>query len=107
MYFDIASLNEARKREIEHNLLRSPSACGCDEGAALGLLYLVVLMALVFAGDGPHSPAQWGLAFVGLCIAATIGKFAGIGVARIRLPRETQAVKELILTETAKKAGQQ
>jgi hypothetical protein len=100
---DIASLGEPRRREIERTLSRSLSACGCDEGAALGLLYLVVLVAFVIAGDGPRSMVQWGLAFVGLCGAAMVGKFAGIGIARMRLSRETQVLKEIILTQTVEK----
>jgi hypothetical protein len=96
----IANLDEPRLREIERNLSRNLSACGCGEGAALGLLYLVALLAVLIAGGGPSSPLQWSLALVGLCIATAVGKLAGIGVARMRLSREIRAVTRLIGIQT-------
>ena len=89
-------LDEPRQREIERKLSRSLPACGCGEGAALGLLYLFGILALLVAGGGPSSLFQWCLALIGFCMTVTAGKLAGIGVARLRLSRQIRSMGNFI-----------
>jgi hypothetical protein len=99
----MGDVDEPRQHEIERKFSRSLSACGCGEGAALGLLYLFGILALLITGGGPSSLFQWCLALVGFCIAVTAGRLAGIGVARVRLSRQIRSVGNFIAIEGSEK----
>jgi hypothetical protein len=91
------------QHEIERKLSPSLSACGCHEGAALGLLYLIGILALLIAGGGPNSLVQWCFALIGFCMTVTAGKLAGIGFARLRLSRKTRSMGNFTTEEIRKK----
>src|SRR5258706_997458 len=80
------------QHEIKRKLSPSLSTCGCDEGAALGLLYLIGILAWLIAGGGSNSLVQWCLVLVGFCMTVTAGKLAGIGLARLRLSPKTRSM---------------
>jgi hypothetical protein len=90
------------QHENKRKLSPSLSTCGCDEGAALGLLYLIGILAWLIAGGGPDSLVQWCLALVGFCMTVTAGKLTGIGFARLRLSRKTRSMGNFTAVEIGK-----
>lgn len=84
---DIAGLAKERQARLQRSLERSVSACGCNEGTVAGLLYLIVVPILYFAGRIAPSALGWagiGGGFIGVLV---IGKLIGIAAARLTLAR--------------------
>jgi hypothetical protein len=99
----MGDLDKPRQRGNERKSARTRSACGCNEGAALGLLYLFGILALLITGRGPGSLFEWCFALIGFCITLTAGKLAGIGLARVRIFRQIRAMGNSIALETRNK----
>jgi hypothetical protein len=94
------------QHEIKRKLSPSISTCGCDEGAALGLLYLIGILVWLIAGGGSNSLVQWCIALLGFCMTLTAGKLAGIGFARLRLSRKTRSMGNFTAVEIQKRSSE-
>ena len=82
---NLPTMDESKRQAIEHRIRRGLSACGCNEGTAAGLLFLVVVPVLIFFGKlSPHTVLQWGEVAGGFVVSLLVGKLIGLTVARLR-----------------------
>jgi hypothetical protein len=85
------------QRQFELRLSRLLSTCGCGEGAALGLLYLVFWPVMLLTGVvSVTSALQWGLLVAGFVVTLIGGKLLGLTVARARLARQLRHLRRLL-----------
>jgi len=84
----LPDLDAGDRADIERRISRSLIACGCNEGAVLGLLYLVLVPLLVLTGAlAPSLWLGWAAVVTGFIMAMFVGKVLGLAFARVRLWR--------------------
>lgn len=94
---EVSGVDPDVRQQLERRLSQLLSTCGCGEGAALGLLYLVFWPAVLLTGLLPTpSLAQWALISAGFFVTLIGGKLLGLGVARARLARQTRLLRRLL-----------
>lgn len=87
-------LEDGRRRKFERRIERHLAACGCNEGALAGLLYLVATCALLTVGHvSPGSTLGWIGLGAGALAALVVGKIFGLALAHIRLKRVIKEVE--------------
>jgi hypothetical protein len=87
------ALAEPERRALERRLARDLTACGCNEGAVAGLLYVVITLGLWLSGV--VSVASFGRAAAlggGFILTLFLGKLFGLGLAKFRLARTIAAL---------------
>ncbi|MFD6196362.1 hypothetical protein ACFWE3_06615 [Mycobacteriaceae bacterium NPDC060252] len=94
---EVSGVDPDVRQQLERRLSQLLSTCGCGEGAALGLLYLVFWPAVLLTDLLPTpSLAQWALISAGFFVTLIGGKLLGLGVARARLARQTRLLRRLL-----------
>ena len=88
-------MSEPRRSRLERRINRDLAACGCTEGTAAGLLY-VVAVPFIIGGYVPHSVGSWLFAGAGFIGALMLGKGAGLMLARWRLRRSLKVLRRLL-----------
>jgi len=96
---EMPAIEEKYRRDLERRLNRTLGACGCDEGAALALLYLLALPLLFYSQLlRPSSILDWGAVVVGFVVTLLIGKLLGAATARVRLLRLIKEIRRTLLS---------
>jgi hypothetical protein len=93
-------LEEGHRAKLERRINRDRTACGCNEGALAGLVYLAAVPTIVMGTLVPQTFTNWALAAGGFLIALAAGKGFGLLLARWRL-LWTLAKVERIMRRTA------
>lgn len=98
----LPALASTQRADLERRISRGLIACGCNEGALAGLLYLVLVPLLVAAGTvSPGSLLGWAVVAAGFVVAMLFGKMVGLGLARLRLWRAlTEAERAFLARPT-------
>jgi hypothetical protein len=90
---DLPGLDEGRRAGLQRRAARSLSACGCNEGTVAGLIYLVVVPALIYSGwIAPSFPLGWIAVGGGFLAVLVAGKAFGLVVARLTLLRTLRQI---------------
>ncbi len=97
----LQGLDDNRRSNFERRVERHIAACGCNEGTAAGLLYLIVIPILVFTGRlVPYSILGWIAVGGGFVAALLAGKVFGLVVARLRLFRALNEIEHAFLHQS-------
>ena len=91
---NLPGLDEARRADLQHRVEGSSAACGCNEGTVAGLIYLVLIPTLIFAGRlAPSFPLGWIAIGGGFIAVLAAGKLFGLVVARLALSRALNRIE--------------
>src|SRR5215469_3401625 len=90
-------IDDTRRTVLERRVTRYMTACGCDQGAIFGALYLILIPTLLFTHIlAPRSILSW-IGIVGGFIAVLIGgKLVGLAVARLLLLRTIAKLRNIL-----------
>jgi hypothetical protein len=98
---DLPGLDDERRAYLQRRVERSAAACGCNEGTVAGLLYLLVVPALIFTGRlAPSTPLEWLTIGVGVLAVLIAGKVFGLVAARLALLRALNRIERAFRIHT-------